>query len=84
MEKITYRQGMSSQEFAAYFFAVGFPAAVLVLSIVIVTRFGQFGQNLIAPMTAVMWGAGQCARLFFHRTGRISLRKHTGLSRGIC
>ena len=58
MEKITYRQGMYSQEFAAYFFAVGFPAAVLVLSIVIVTRFGQFGQNLIAPMTAVMWGAG--------------------------
>ena len=64
MEKITYRQGMSSQEFAAYFFAVGFPAAVLVLSIVIVTRFGQFGQNLIAPMTAVMLGAGAvCAIL---------------------
>ena len=54
MEKITYRQGMSSQEFAAYFFAVGFPAAVLVLSIVIVTRFGQFGQNVFYTIIGVM------------------------------
>ena len=55
MAKITYRQGMCSKEFAAYFFAVGFPAAVLLLSIVIVTRFGKFVQNLLAPMTDVMW-----------------------------
>ena len=56
MEKITYRQGMSSKELTGYFFAVGFPAVVLVLSLIMISQFGQFGQNLMAPMVALMWG----------------------------
>lgn len=49
-ERITYKQGISSKEFFGYFFAIGFPAAILTHCLVIVTRFGQFGQNLMTPM----------------------------------
>ena len=64
MEKITYKQGMSSREFSGYFFAIGFPAAVLVLCLVVISTFGQFGQKLMAPMTALMWACGAgCALL---------------------
>lgn len=74
MERITYKQGISSKEFSGYFFAIGFPAAILVLCLVIVTRFGQFGQNLMAPMVALMWGSGAVCSLILpsHRKGIIA------------
>lgn len=58
MNNLTYKQGISSKEFTGYFLAIGFPAGVLILCLVIVSYFGQFGENLLAPMTAVMWGCG--------------------------
>lgn len=74
MEKITYRQGMSSKELTGYFFAVGFPAVVLVLSLIMISQFGQFGQNLMAPMVALMWGCGAICALILpsHRQGIIT------------
>lgn len=74
MEKITYKQGMSSKEFTGYFFSIGFPAAVLVLSLVIISQFGAFGQNLMAPMVALMWTSGAICSLILpsHRQSIIS------------
>lgn len=74
MEKITYKQGISSKEVTGYFFAIGFPVVVLVLSLIIVSCFGQFGQNLIAPMVALMWIGGAVCGLILpsHRQGIIT------------
>lgn len=74
MEKITYKQGISGKEITGYFFAIGFPAAVLVLSLIIVSYFGQFGQNLMAPMVAFMWICGAICALILpsHRQGIIT------------
>lgn len=63
LEKITYKQGVSSKEFTGYFLAVGFPAAVLVLTLTVITQFKQFGQNLLAPMVAIMWCCGAICSL---------------------
>lgn len=63
MNQITYKQGLSSKDFSGYFLAIGFPAAVFVLTLVIITQFKQFGQNLLAPMVAIMWCCGAICSL---------------------
>ena len=54
MEKITYKQGMSSKKFTGYFWVIGFPVIILALAMIIVMQFGKFGQNLIARMVGAM------------------------------
>lgn len=74
MEKITYKQGISGKEITGYFFAIGFPATVLILSLIIVSYFAQFGQKLMAPMVALMWICGAICALILpsHRQGIIT------------
>lgn len=63
MDRITYKQGLSSKELTGYFFAIGFPAFVFILSLIMVSQFGQFGKNLMAPMIALMWCCGSICGL---------------------
>lgn len=53
-----YRQSMTSQEAWSYIKAVGFPVLILLLSMLSISVFSQFGVNLIAPFTAAMWTIG--------------------------
>lgn len=54
----TYRQGMSGQELANYLKAVILPLAVFLLAVAVVSRFGVFGRNIIAPASSIMWVIG--------------------------
>jgi hypothetical protein len=46
---------MSGKELFTYIKAVGIPAGVFLLSMLIISRFGAFGTNLLAPMAGGMW-----------------------------
>ena len=54
----TYKQGMSSQELTGYLKAVAIPIAVFLLVVIVVSRFGAFGRNIIAPASSIMWILG--------------------------
>jgi len=53
--QITYKQGMSGRELFSYIKAIGVPAGVFLISMFIVSLFGAFGTNLLAPMAGGMW-----------------------------
>ena len=61
--RISYRQGMSSQELGSYIKAVAIPIGVFLLSLLIIGQFGAFGRNILAPAASLMWIAGAAVAL---------------------
>lgn len=61
--QITYKQGMSGRELFSYIRAIGVPAGVFLASMFIVSLFGAFGTNLLAPMAGGMWIFGALVAL---------------------
>lgn len=57
-ERLTYRQGMSQEEFTGYLKAIGIPIVVFVVSLICIGQFGAFGRNIMAPAVSVMWILG--------------------------
>jgi len=57
-ENITYKQAFNSAELFGYIKAIGTPVCLLIISMFVITQFGLFGINLLAPLTGVMWIAG--------------------------
>jgi len=55
---VTYKQGMSSQELSGYFKAVAVPIGVFLLVVFAVSRFGAYGNQIIAPAASAMWIIG--------------------------
>lgn len=53
--RITYKQGMSNKELYAYLKAFAVPTGVFLLAILVISIFGAFGTNLLAPMAGAMW-----------------------------
>lgn len=60
-ERITYKQGVTRQEFAGYVKAAMAPISVFFLIVFILSRFGAFGKNIMAPWCAIIWGIGVVA-----------------------
>ena len=55
---ITYKQTLNSKEVFTYIKAVGIPVGVFLLAMAIISQFGAFGTNLLAPLTGGMWIMG--------------------------
>lgn len=60
-ERITYKQGFTKNEFVGYTKAAMVPIAVFFLIVFVLSRFGAFGKNIMAPWCAIMWGIGVLA-----------------------
>ena len=56
--RITYKQGVTKAELANYTSAIAIPIGLMMLAMVIVSNFGAFGRNIIAPASSVMWLTG--------------------------
>lgn len=57
-EGITYKQGMTNAEVASYIKAILIPIGVFLLIVFVISQFGAFGTNIVAPATSIMWVAG--------------------------
>lgn len=57
-KKITYKQGITKAELSGYTNAIAIPIGLLLLAMVIISNFGAFGRNILAPASSVMWLAG--------------------------
>jgi hypothetical protein len=80
-ERLTYKESMSSAEFWSYIKAVLFPAGVLLLCMFVISEFGLFGRNLIAPMVGGMWIIGAVVA-FFITSQRTSILNETHFTVG--
>jgi hypothetical protein len=49
---------MSGKELYSYIKAVGVPAGVFLIAMLVISLFGAFGTNLLAPMAGGMWVFG--------------------------
>jgi hypothetical protein len=58
VERITYKQNISSTELANYTKSIAIPIGLFVLSLLIISNFGAFGRNIVAPCASIMWLAG--------------------------
>lgn len=56
--KYTYKQGMTSKELTDYLKAALLPIGVFFLCTFVITQFGLFGKNIVAPASGIMWIAG--------------------------
>ena len=64
IKPITYKKGVNGADIYRYVKAVGIPVSVILLALFVINRFAQFGDNLIAPLTGIMWSFGAlCALL---------------------
>lgn len=54
-ERITYKKGMSSKELMSYIKAISIPVGVFLVAMFVISRFGKFGTNLLAPASGFMW-----------------------------
>jgi hypothetical protein len=54
-ERITYKESISGREVLSYLKAAGVPAALFMLAMLVLSQFGLFGRNLLAPMVGAMW-----------------------------
>jgi len=55
---ITYKQTFNSKELYSYIKAIGMPVGVFFIGLIIISQFGAFGTNLLAPMAGSMWVFG--------------------------
>ena len=60
-KNITYKQTLNSKEIFIYIKSVGVPVGVFLLALAVISQFGQFGTNLLAPLTGGMWVTGAVA-----------------------
>lgn len=56
--KYTYKQGMTGKELTDYLKAALLPIGVFFLCTFVITQFGLFGKNIVAPASGIMWIAG--------------------------
>lgn len=57
-QRVTYKRGLSSKELTAYVKAVAVPMGIFLIAMFVISRFGKFGTNLLAPASGVMWLMG--------------------------
>ena len=57
-QRITYKQGITSNEIIDYVKAVLTPISVFFLCTFIIMTFGAFGKNIMAPMSGIIWILG--------------------------
>lgn len=57
-KNITYKQGVTSVEIANYTKAITIPIGLFLLSLLIISDFGAFGTNIVAPAASMMWLGG--------------------------
>lgn len=70
---VTYKSNTSAQDLSKIIKAIAYPAIIMFVSLGIINMFGDFGKNLVAPLTGLMWIVGDfCAILMpSHRNGII-------------
>ena len=61
---VTYKQTMNSKEMFVYAKAVGAPVFTFLLSMFLISQFGAFGTNLLAPLASGMWIIGAVTAFF--------------------
>ena len=61
--RVTYKQGISKTELTNYATAIATPIGVFLLALVVISNFGAFGKNIIAPASSVMWLASAIVAL---------------------
>ena len=57
-KNVTYKQTLNAKELFTYIKTVGLPIGVFLLSMAVISQFGAFGTNLLAPLTGGMWMVG--------------------------
>lgn len=60
-ERITYKQGLTSTQLGNYLKSILLPIAVFLLCLVVISKFGAFGRNIMAPASSLMWLMGVAA-----------------------
>ena len=62
--RVTYKNNTSAQDASKIIKAVAYPAIIMFVGLGIISMFGDFGKNLIAPLVGLMWIVGDlCAFL---------------------
>ena len=69
-QSLTYRQSVSGADISRYIKAIGLPVGVVLMAMFVISRFAQFGNNLVAPLTGIMWAIGAFCALILpsHRS----------------
>lgn len=80
----TYKQGVTSQELSSYLKAVAVPIGAFLLAVTVVTRFGTFGYNIIAPASSIMWVIGVVVALKVPSQRRSTLNETMAGVAGYC
>lgn len=52
---LTYKQGTSAAEITGYMKVIIVPIGLFLLALIIISNFGAFGRNILAPASSVMW-----------------------------
>lgn len=83
-ERITYKQKLTSQELSGYIKAVLLPIAVFFLALIVISRFGAFGKNIMAPVCCAVWGFGVIVALKAPSQRKTTLNEVYGMIAGYC
>ncbi len=75
-DRLTYKRAQSKADISRYLKACAVPVGVFLLAMFTIDRFKQFGYDLIAPMTALMWVCG-VGVAFYLQSQRRSILKET-------
>jgi len=57
-KRITYKQGMDGKELGGYLKAALLPVGVFFLVLFVISQFGAFGKNIMAPACCAVWAFG--------------------------
>lgn len=83
-KRVTYKQGMTSQEFSSYLRAILVPIGLFILAMLVIINFDAFGRNIVAPASSVMWLAGTLVALKIPSQRKSTLRETYIAVAGYC
>lgn len=82
--RITYKQGMSSKELGNYIKASMIPIGVFFLVVFVITQFGAFGSNIMAPACCAVWVFGVIVALKAPSQRKSTLNEVYAMIAGYC